>query len=55
MPLRVGWHLAIRVFPPGITWEKHMKSPGPDLIGRHWPLSSPMERHFSWLTLTREQ
>jgi hypothetical protein len=33
MPLRVGWHLAIWVFPPGITWERHLKPPGLDLIG----------------------
>jgi hypothetical protein len=33
MPLCVGWHLAVRVFPPGITWERHLKPPDPDLIG----------------------
>jgi hypothetical protein len=33
LPLRVGWHLAIRVFLIGITWESHLKPPGPDLIG----------------------
>ena len=31
MPLCVGWHLVIRVFPIGITWERRMKLPGPDL------------------------
>jgi hypothetical protein len=24
-PLRVGWHLAIRIFPPGITQERRLK------------------------------
>jgi hypothetical protein len=33
MPLRVGWHLAILVFPPGITWETCLKWRGPDLMG----------------------
>jgi hypothetical protein len=27
-PLYVGWHLAIRVFPSGITREGHLKPPG---------------------------
>jgi hypothetical protein len=31
-PLCVGWFLIIRVFPPGITWESHLKPPGQDLI-----------------------
>jgi hypothetical protein len=31
-PLRVGWHLAIQVFPPGITRERCLKPLGPDLI-----------------------
>jgi hypothetical protein len=30
-PLRVGWHLAIRVLPIGITWECRLKPPSPDL------------------------
>jgi hypothetical protein len=55
MPLRVGWHQAVRVFPPGITRERHMKPPGPDLIGGHWSLSSPMESHLPWLALTHER
>jgi hypothetical protein len=33
MPLRVGWHLDIRVFLLGITRERHLKPPDPDLIG----------------------
>jgi hypothetical protein len=32
-PLHVGWHQAVRVNPPGITWERRLKPPGPDLIG----------------------
>jgi hypothetical protein len=32
MPLRVGWHLAIWVSQPGITWERRLKPPGPDLM-----------------------
>jgi hypothetical protein len=31
-PLYVGWHLAVRVFPPGITRERRLKAPGLDLI-----------------------
>jgi hypothetical protein len=31
MPLRVGWHLAVWVLSIGITSERHMKSPNPDL------------------------
>jgi hypothetical protein len=31
MPLRVGWHLAIRVLQIGITQEQQMKPPDPDL------------------------
>jgi hypothetical protein len=27
MPLRVGWHRAIWVFPLGITQERHVKPP----------------------------
>jgi hypothetical protein len=34
MPLRVGWHLAVRVFPSGITQERCLKPPDLDLIGR---------------------
>jgi hypothetical protein len=30
-PLRVGWHLDVRVLPIGITRERRMKPPGPDL------------------------
>jgi hypothetical protein len=32
-PLRVGWHLAVQVFPPGITRDSRLKPPGSDLIG----------------------
>jgi hypothetical protein len=32
MPLRVGWHLVVRVFLPGITRERHLKPLGSDLI-----------------------
>jgi hypothetical protein len=32
-PLCVGWHLAVWVFSLGITQEKRLKTPGPDLIG----------------------
>jgi hypothetical protein len=27
MSLHVGWYLPVRVFPPGITWESHVKKP----------------------------
>jgi hypothetical protein len=33
MPLCVGWHRAVRVFPPGITRERRLKPLGPDLTG----------------------
>jgi hypothetical protein len=33
MPLRVGLHLAIRIFSLGITRERRSKPPGSDLIG----------------------
>jgi hypothetical protein len=33
MPLYVGWHLVIRVFPPGITQKSLLKPPGQDLMG----------------------
>jgi hypothetical protein len=32
-PLLVGWHLAVRVFPLGITQDSRLKPPGPDLMG----------------------
>jgi hypothetical protein len=32
MPLRVGWHLAVQVFPLGITQECRLKLPGLDLV-----------------------
>jgi hypothetical protein len=32
MPQRVGWHLAIWVFPLGITQESCLNTLGPDLI-----------------------
>jgi hypothetical protein len=32
-PLRVGWYLTVRVFPPGITQESRLKALGLDLIG----------------------
>jgi hypothetical protein len=31
MPLRVGWHRAVRVFPLGITRERRLKPPSSDL------------------------
>jgi hypothetical protein len=31
MPLHVGWHLAVQVFSIGITRERRMKPPDPDL------------------------
>jgi hypothetical protein len=34
MPLCVGCHLAVRVFPLGITWESCLKPLGPDVIWR---------------------
>jgi hypothetical protein len=34
-PLRVGYHLAVWVFPPGITRERHLKPPSQDLIRGH--------------------
>jgi hypothetical protein len=37
MPLCVGWHLDIRIFPSGITRERHLKPPSLDLIG--WALA----------------
>jgi hypothetical protein len=33
MPLRVNWHLAVWVFPIGITWESRLKPPGQNLPG----------------------
>jgi hypothetical protein len=33
MPLRVGWHLAVWVFPPGITRESCVKPPSKDFSG----------------------
>jgi hypothetical protein len=33
MPLCVDWHRAVWVFPLGITWERYLKPPGPDLTG----------------------
>jgi hypothetical protein len=33
MPLCVDWHRAVWVFPLGITWERCLKPPGPDLTG----------------------
>jgi hypothetical protein len=33
MPLRVGWHQAIQFFSPGITRERRLKPPCPDLTG----------------------
>jgi hypothetical protein len=35
MSLRVVWHLAIRVFPPGIALESHVKQPSQDLPRGH--------------------
>jgi hypothetical protein len=32
MPLRVGWHLVVRVFPLGISRERRLKPPNPYLI-----------------------
>jgi hypothetical protein len=32
-PLHVGWHQVVRVFPQGITPERRLKPPGPDLTG----------------------
>jgi hypothetical protein len=63
MPLRVGWHLAVQGFPPGITQECHLKPPGPDLMGGggggrgggHFPLFDPMEKHLSLLNITHER
>jgi hypothetical protein len=34
-PLYVGWHLAIQIFPSGITQERRLKPPGSYLIGGH--------------------
>jgi hypothetical protein len=31
MPLCVGWHRAVWAFLPGITREKRLKPPGPNL------------------------
>jgi hypothetical protein len=33
MSLRVGWHLAVRVFSKGITRESRLKPTGQDLPG----------------------
>jgi hypothetical protein len=50
----VGWHLVVRVLLIGITREHRMKPPGPYLYrGVHLPRSSPMERYFPLLALTR--
>jgi hypothetical protein len=32
-PLRMGWHRAVRVNPPGITRERRLKPPGLNLVG----------------------
>jgi hypothetical protein len=32
MPIRVGWQLAIQVFPLGITQERRLKLPSLELI-----------------------
>jgi hypothetical protein len=55
MPLCVGWHRAVQVFPPWITQERWLKPPGLDLTGGHYPLSGPMERHLPWPALTHER
>jgi hypothetical protein len=56
MPLRVNCHLAVWVFPIGITWESRLKPLGQNLPGGwHYPLFGPMERHSPQLTLTRER
>jgi hypothetical protein len=33
LPLRVGWHRGVSVFPPGITQERCLKPCGSDLAG----------------------
>jgi hypothetical protein len=53
MPFRVDWYLAIQILSIGITRERHMKPPSPDLYGWHLPLSNPMERYLPMLALTR--
>jgi hypothetical protein len=46
-PLRVGWHRAIQVLPPGITWEIRLKPPGPDLtvmaLAPVWSYGEPLD------------
>jgi hypothetical protein len=56
MCFHVCWHLAVEVFPIGITWESRLKAHAQDLPrgGGHQPLSSPMERQLPLLTLTHE-
>jgi hypothetical protein len=52
MPLHVGWHLAVRVFLLGITWESHMKPPSQDLPGRGGGALDPVWSHGEVLALT---
>jgi hypothetical protein len=40
MPLHVGWHQAIWVFPPRITQERLLNAPGLDLTGGGGALAS---------------
>jgi hypothetical protein len=49
MPLSVGWHLAVCVLPIGITQERHIKPPGPDLPGGK--ASAPVWSYGEVLTL----
>jgi hypothetical protein len=52
MSLRVGWHLAIRALPIGITQECLMKPPDLDLPKGHLILPGPIERYLSLLAHT---
>jgi hypothetical protein len=55
MPLHVRWHIAIRIFSMGITRERRLKPPGPNLPGEgggNLPLSGPMERYLPLLAIT---
>jgi hypothetical protein len=41
----VDWHLAVRVFPPGITQERRLKPPGLNLIGVGRGALAPIESY----------
>jgi hypothetical protein len=42
-------------FSTRITREGRVKPSGPDLMGGHWPLFDPLDRHLPWWALTPER